>query len=132
MVMAVDSVWNRNAGGGPYGGGNIGLDPPCIYDPNYMSPQNQYGDTRYAAEEFQDPKWGFYWYGAWEPSFPLNWNVFGGAWPWHSNGTIANVTFMDSHTKGMSISQMTKGCNVQDFWGGNITNESQYIWGFRQ
>jgi prepilin-type N-terminal cleavage/methylation domain-containing protein len=122
MIFAIDSVWNRSPSGAPYGGGNIALDPPCIFDLNVPGV-----DTRPGAGAFG----GYYWYGGWNPSQPLSWNVFGGAWPWHTNGKIAVISFMDGHTKAMSISQTTVGCNVQDAFGGLITNESVYMWGDR-
>ncbi len=71
MILAVSSIWNRDASGAPYGGGNDAVDSPCIRDVagNYLEPGAPYLG-------------GYYWYGGWNPSSPLSWNVFGGTWPW--------------------------------------------------
>lgn len=115
--MAVSSIWYRTASGAPIGGGNPGVDPPCIYDQNY-------NDTRYAwANDF-----GYHWYGGWNPSTPLAWNVFGGVWPWHSGGTMVIASYADGHAKSSQLTSLAAGCNVLDSWAGIITDKSKYSW----
>ena len=114
MILGVDCLWNRTPTGTPYGGGNDAIDPPCRYYADGSDSFPYHGDIYY------------YWYGAWVPSQPLAWNVFGGVWPWHGN--IVNTAFVDSHVKPMRIPQLTAGCNVQDYWGGVIYDKGAYLW----
>ncbi|MDW8367298.1 MAG: prepilin-type N-terminal cleavage/methylation domain-containing protein, partial [Abditibacteriales bacterium] len=81
-IYALDSVWDRTAGGTPFGGGNYALDPPCrrYTDGSDSLPPPPGGGTR--------PR---YWFGGWNPSLPNAWNVYGGAWPWHMQNF--NVAF---------------------------------------
>jgi prepilin-type processing-associated H-X9-DG protein len=118
-IYIINSIWDRSASGTPIGGGNWGLDPPCRY---YAASQGG-GDS---FPPLQGGCLGYWWFGAWVPSQPNAWNVFGGAWPWHGN--IANVGFADGHAKGMVMSQTTAGCDVRDYWGGYIFDKAKYMW----
>jgi prepilin-type N-terminal cleavage/methylation domain-containing protein/prepilin-type processing-associated H-X9-DG protein len=114
-ILATDSVWSRDAGGTPYGGGNLFVDPPC----------RMYADgTDSFPVQYKYP-WFFY-MGGWSPSQPNAWNVFGGAWPWH--GDRVNAAFADGHVKSLHIKQLAAGCDVQDAWGGVITDRDAYLW----
>jgi len=123
MIMAIDSVWNRTPApsGYPYGGGNEALDAPCIFDMNYT-------DTRPGAPF----TYGYWWYGGWAPSQPYAWNVFGGAWPWHTNNKICITSFMDGHAKGIQVGILGRGCEVRDGLQGRITDPSIYMWNPKQ
>lgn len=113
-IYAVDSIWDR-AGGSPKGGGNYAIDPPCI--------RLQDGtDTRPGV----GPNDNYYWFGGWNPGSPTAWNVFGGAWPWHNDTAV--VAFADGHVKAMKIGALAAGCNVQNGWGGRITDRQAYLW----
>jgi prepilin-type N-terminal cleavage/methylation domain-containing protein/prepilin-type processing-associated H-X9-DG protein len=114
-ILGLDSIWNRDSGGSPYGGGNLFVDPPC----------RLYADGTDSFPGQGAYPW-FFWMGGWTPSQPLAWNVFGGAWPWH--GERVNVAFMDGHVKSMHFKQLAAGCDVQDAWGGAITDPSAYLW----
>ncbi len=115
--MALSSVWNRDAAGNPFGGGNAGVDAPCILDGNG-------NDTRPGVSNGQIT----YWYGGWNPTTPLAWNVFGGVWPWYNSGHTVVISYNDGHVKALDITQVAAGCNVLDGWAGEITNESIYNW----
>ncbi|MHB8635392.1 MAG: prepilin-type N-terminal cleavage/methylation domain-containing protein [Fimbriimonadaceae bacterium] len=117
IFMATSSVWGRRASGTPYGGGNAGVDPPCVFLPDGT-------DTRPGS----NPTYSYYWYGAWQPTSPLAWNVFGGVWPWYNSGQIFIASYCDGHAKAVPIGAAATGCNVQDSWGGFITNPSIYNW----
>lgn len=113
--------FDRDASGGLKDGGQLPIDPPCFYAPGPVSvTANPYGSS-------------FYYYGGWNPSTPLAWNVFGGAWPYYggkgtSTGARSSVGFTDGHAKTMTISQMTDGCDVKDHSGGYVTDRNKYIW----
>ena len=116
--MAVNSIWGRrnDAVGTPYGGGNYGVDAPCMFDAN---------------NNFLLPGWGagdysYYWFTGWNPSNPLNWAVFGGVWPWH--GTKVVASWCDGHTKVLDITQVAAGCDVRDGWGGHVLDTRTYLW----
>ena len=127
-IMAVESIWNRTASGSPDGGGNWALDPPARFDTN----NNNTFPT--------PPNHGTWWFGGWNPTSNLAWNVFGGAWPWHlgknrgqntwarRNEGIVCTVFMDTHTKPYKIDQLAAGCNVLNAWGGRIFDKSIYQW----
>jgi prepilin-type N-terminal cleavage/methylation domain-containing protein len=117
MIEATSSVWNRTAGGTPYGGGNIAVDPPCILDNNFQ-------DTRPGSAGI----FTYYWYGGWNPSSPNAWNVFGGVWPWYTSHQQVLTAFVDGHVKSLPIGQMAVGCQVVTGWGGRITNPATYMW----
>ncbi len=116
MILAVDAVWNRNSSGQAYGGGNEGVDPPCVFDQSgrWMLPFT--------------PTYLYYWYGGWNPSQPLAWNVFGGLWPWHTDHRQVVTSFMDGHAKSVALGQFSQGCNVRDGWGGLVTDQTKYMW----
>jgi len=114
-ILGVDSLWNRSASGSPYGGGNIFVDPPC----------RVYADGSDSFPGQGAYPW-FFWYGGWAPSQPLAANVFGGVWPWH--GDRVTVAFADGHVKSYHIKQLAAGCDVQDGWGGAISDRDAYLW----
>ncbi len=135
MIAFLDSIWDRDRStGAPKGGGNWALDPPCRFyrDPN----TGQTIDTFPLPGDIS----GFYWFLGWNPNRPLDWNVFGGVWPFHRGGNkgrdtvarrneaVAVVTFVDGHSKAMRIDQIAAGCNVQPRWRGVIYDREAYLW----
>lgn len=114
-ILAVDCLWDRDASGNTVGGGNAAVDPPCRY----------YSDGK-DSFPVQKSYPGYYWYGAWAPSQPLAWNVFGGVWAWHTD--FVNTAFCDGHVKSLKINALTAGCSVKDAWGGAIVDKSAYMW----
>ena len=114
-ILAVDSEWNRDANGIPDAGGGAAVDPPC----------RQYSD---GVDSFPAPNqfllrssWG-----GWQPSHPIWGGVYGFAWPWH--GDFATVAFCDGHIKALTMNALAAGCDVQDGWGGYITDREKYLW----
>jgi prepilin-type processing-associated H-X9-DG protein len=116
-LYAISSIWDRTSSGGPRGGGNWALDAPCIIDTSGR-------DIR----PFVNTCPGSWWFGGWNPSQPNAWNLYGGAWPWHSSGQVAVVSFADGHVKAMRMGAVAAGCDVRDGWGGRVTDRSKYIW----
>lgn len=111
-ILAVDSIWDRDATGKPQGGGNWSLDPPA----------------RIAVGGIDTFPFGGspYWFGGWNPSMPLAWNVYGGCWPWH--GSICTTIFTDTHVKPMRIEQLGAGCDVKNAWTGQIYDRDAFLW----
>lgn len=116
--MALSSMWGRRSTGAPYGGGNMGVDAPCIFDASG-------NDTRPGASGGYA---GYYWFGGWNPDQTLAWNEFGGVWPWHTDGKVVIVSFGDGHTKAQQLTSLAAGCNVLDGFAGEITDKSKYGW----
>lgn len=114
-IYAINSIWDR-VGGNPAGGGNWALDMPC----------RRYSDNTDSLPPLPAGAIGRWWFGGWNPGSPLAWNVFGGAWPWHSG--FANIVWADGHSKAMRMSQVTAGCNVQAGWTGLIFDRDKYLW----
>ncbi len=115
-IYMINSVWDRSSGGTPIGGGNWALDMPC----------RRYSDLTDSLPALPGGATGRWWFGGWNPASPNAWNVFGGAWAWHSG--IANINFADGHAKGMRMSQTTQGCDVQNAWAGLIFDKEKYLW----
>ena len=80
-MLAVDTIWDRDAGGTPKGGGNWVVEAPCIRgaDGNKITPTDFLG------------------YGGWYPSQKTSWLQYGGAWPRHLNQI--NIAYTDGHAK---------------------------------
>jgi len=116
-IFATSSIWNRDAAGNPFGGGNAGVDPPCVIDSNG-------NDTRPGYQQGD----GYYWYTGWNPTEPKTVYVFGETWPWYNSGQTEIVSYSDGHAKAVALTQLTLGCNVQDGWAGEITNVNIYPW----
>lgn len=114
-IYSISSVWNRTATGRPIGGGNYEVDAPCIYDSNFQ-------DLRPGMADWP----GYWWFGGWNPSSPLAWNVYGGVWPWHGDKTI--VTYTDSSTRVKPLKAVPAGCNVLDGHGGTAYDLATYEW----
>jgi prepilin-type N-terminal cleavage/methylation domain-containing protein/prepilin-type processing-associated H-X9-DG protein len=117
-IFVINSVWDRTAGGTPLGGGNWAMDMPCR---NYAASQGG-GDSLPPLNGCL----GYWWFGGWNPSNANAWNVFGGAWPWHSG--LANVGWADAHAGAKQMSQVTAGCDVQNSWAGFIFDKEKYLW----
>jgi prepilin-type N-terminal cleavage/methylation domain-containing protein len=117
-IFIINSIWDRTAGGNPTGGGNWAMDMPCRV---YAASQGG-GDSLPPLNGCL----GYWWFGGWNPTNPNAWNVFGGAWPWHSG--IANVGWADAHASGKVMSAVTAGCDVRNAWGGFIFDKEKYVW----
>jgi prepilin-type N-terminal cleavage/methylation domain-containing protein/prepilin-type processing-associated H-X9-DG protein len=112
-ILAVDSVWDRDANGNPIGGGSWTVDPPCRYRLD-------------GSDSFPFPGANVWWWGGWNPSQPQAGGVFGFTWPWHSE--MANVAFTDGHVKTMRMEALAAGCDVKDAWQGAIFEPEKYLW----
>jgi prepilin-type N-terminal cleavage/methylation domain-containing protein/prepilin-type processing-associated H-X9-DG protein len=120
-LYAVESIWDRTAGGAPRGGGNWALDAPCRRTTAALGSVDTFPPLSGGAT-------GRYWFGGWNPTATNAWNVFGGVWPWHQK--MANVMFADGHAKAMQVGAIAGGCNVVAGWGGQIFDRTQYIWDY--
>ncbi len=118
-IYAVDSVWNRDSGGGPFGGGNYGIDPPC----RTYAPAIGGGDSWPPPP---GPPNSRYWFGGWNPTQTTAWNQYGGAWWWHSG--MFTTAFADGHVKAMTLGQIYAGCTPANGSRGLITSKSEYLW----
>lgn len=112
----ITGIFDRTASGTQLDGGQLPIDPPCIFNADGTPPgivAYQYSGT-------------YYYYGGWRPDLPNAWNVFGGVWPYYSQ--TATTGFMDGHVKSLKIGQVSAGCNVLPAWGGVITDKNAYLW----
>ena len=109
-MMSIDSIWDRDAAGVPFGGGNWVVEAPCIKDANNqpITPTNFLG---YSA--------------GWQPN-TNSWLQYGGAWPRHFGRF--NISYCDGHVKTISPAQLGAGCDVQPSHGGAATDRDAYIW----
>jgi prepilin-type N-terminal cleavage/methylation domain-containing protein len=115
-ILNITGVFDRDASGGVLNGGQLPIDPPCRL---WTDGTDTLAPTPYGAT-------GRYYFGGWRPDLPLAWNVYGGVWPYYANK--ATTGFMDSHAKPLNIGAIAAGCNVLPLWGGQVTDNSIYIW----
>jgi hypothetical protein len=115
-IMYMDSVWDRNAAGVPYGGGTWGVDPPCIRNQNnQLLPPFPPGFTTY------------YSFGGWNVSQPLSGGVYGYAWPWHNEEFVGVMA--DGTARTFTLANLTAGCDVRSGnHSGQVTNMQAYLW----
>lgn len=116
-IYGISSIWDRTSAGAPHGGGNWALDAPCIYSTTFV-------DQR----PFLAGCPGYWWFGGWNPGSPNAWNVYGGVWPWHTNTTIAIVSWADGHVTARRIPSLTVGCDVRNGFQGTIIDPGRYLW----
>jgi prepilin-type N-terminal cleavage/methylation domain-containing protein len=131
-ILLAESVWQRNATGGPIRGGSRSVDMPCFQDPQggWVQPF--------------PPNWiQFWWHGGWTPNQPLAHTVFGRLWPWHMGKNRGNETwnrrnegivvhsFIDGHSKPMKIDQTTAGCALNVGTYGTVFDFQAYQWDTR-
>jgi prepilin-type N-terminal cleavage/methylation domain-containing protein len=128
-ILAVETVWQRNASGKEYGAGSRSADPPSLYDidGNVAIPYPP-GTTQ------------FWYHGGWNPGQPLSFVVFGRVWPWHGGGDrgqdtwkrrnegVVVTTFVDGHSKALKVDNLTAGCQVLAQSGGRIFDPDAYLW----
>ena len=115
-ILNVTGVYDRDASGGVLNGGQLAIDPPCRF----------WQDGTDTIAPFPVGATSTLFFGGWNPTTPLAWNVYGGAWPYYANK--ATTGFMDSHAKPLNIGALAAGCNVLNAWGGQVTDPSIYIW----
>ncbi len=137
-ILFVDSIWDRDSQTGhPKGGGNWIVMPPCRFwrNPN----DNRVLDTLTLLYSPRATRW--YSYGSWcrcsdwqgagrllqQARGDCLWLEFGGTWPWHRN-TRMMVVFADGHTKALTPSQLTRGCDPRPCMNGFILNPEEYMW----
>jgi prepilin-type N-terminal cleavage/methylation domain-containing protein/prepilin-type processing-associated H-X9-DG protein len=119
-IMFVDSVWARDSGGSPVGGGNWLVTPPCRLEVDSGAIVDSFGMTD--GEEIFSMSHG--WSG--NNSSPA---VYGNAWPWHSG--MLNVARVDGSVKAIPLPTLSQGCDAQPLWKGLIVDSDQYIWSSR-
>jgi prepilin-type N-terminal cleavage/methylation domain-containing protein len=137
-IMYGTSIWLRDSGGTPTGGGNWVVQTPCWDDSagNLLPPMNRYTDMNGSGKYY-----GYF--SGWVPN-PLAWNVYGGLWPFYNqtdskattaaqNGQVV-IAFADSHCKAMPISQIAVGCSAYGVGAlqGRVTDASKFMWAIQQ
>jgi len=118
MILALDSVWDRDEAGRPKGGGNLLAVPPCRYQVLDgirfdTFPVSTSGAAVWAPSEGWDL----------DPKSPLR---YGGAWPWH--GGRLNVSQVDGSARSLALSALSSGCRLGAGWEMSIADGSVYLW----
>lgn len=114
-LLTVDSVWDR-VSGMPRKGGTFNVDMPARHTTaNVDTVPPVPGCTA---------RW---WNGGWNPSQPNGANVYGYAWPWHKNNSVA-VAFADGHASVLSVAALSAGATVRDAWTGRVFDREAYLW----
>jgi prepilin-type N-terminal cleavage/methylation domain-containing protein len=124
-IVYVDSVWSRDDGGNPTGGGSWLVMPPC----RYSDEGGQRIDT--FVQSVPDDKQLFIPTDreGWETTVPRSPTVYGGAWPWHFGRMT--VGYADGSVASLSPEHLGDGCTVRQNWEGTIHNSRVYRWDLR-
>ena len=141
-IMYANSIWDRDGGGNPTGGGNWVIETPCWLDQNsqLMQPMAQY-----ACGTGDCTLWSYS--RGWEPPTQTltvdSWLVYGGMWPFHNQTSLANiqpglkdghavVIMADTSTKSRPIKAITEGCSSYGVGTrqGKVTDRSKFLWDF--
>lgn len=130
-LMWGTSIWDRDAGGGPKGGGNWVIETPCWQDTNgnYLQPFAGYAADGTLAS----------YPGGWNNNANA-WNVYGGLWPFYNQTAVGNfpglkdghviLGFADSHVQSKPLNYTTQGCSAygQTDRKGTVTDKDKFIW----
>ena len=132
-LMWGTSIWDRDSGGNPQGGGNWVVETPCWQDAsgNYLQPMAQYAADGTLA--------------SYPDGWSLNanaWDVYGGLWPFYNQRAIPGYTglkdgfvvigYADSHVQAKPLNYVTQGCSTygQGVRKGTVTDKDKFIWDF--
>lgn len=124
-VHYLDSVWSVN-NGRPTGGGSWLVSPPCRYERTGDQVIDTFTAARGPSASPTTPSQVFEPVKGWEPNAESSPNMYGGAWPWHSNRL--NVIKVDGSARSMTLQGLTSGCEVLPSWQGAIYDPGIYPW----
>jgi prepilin-type N-terminal cleavage/methylation domain-containing protein len=128
-LMWGTSIWDRNPGGGPKGGGNWVIETPCWLDENenLLQPMAKAGADLWS--------YGTGWSGA------NDWLIYGGLWPFYNQRSLDSLApglkdgqvvigFADTHVKARAINTLTQGCSAYGVGTrrGVRTDKEKFIW----
>jgi len=116
-LLFVDSVWDREADGTPFGGGSWLVVPPCRYQLRDRRRTDTFDESDLPVYA---PSMG------WDVDNPFSGHIYGNAWPWHS-GRV-NLIRVDGSAKSAPISDLSAGCTVEEGWGGLVKDSGNYLW----
>ncbi len=141
-IMYANSIWDRDGGGNPTGGGNWVIETPCWLDENskLMAPMSQY-----ASGTGDGTLWSYA--NGWAPPTKVltsdSWLVYGGMWPFHAQTSLSNiqpglkdgqavVIMADTSVKSRPIKSLTDGCSAYGVGTrqGKVTDRSKFLWDF--
>ncbi len=117
-VFGVDSAFDVDQTGRPFGGGSHLVVPPCRFQQNGTAQV----DTFFFGQGIEVVVADL----AWSKDGSQNLREYGGAWPWH-RGRMT-VLFVDGRAKPLSPTQLARGCNVENAFQGVIVDPNNYNW----
>lgn len=139
-IMFGTSIWDRNTGGSPTGGGNWVIETPCWEDSNnrILRPMD-----RYASGTGDGTLWSYD--RGWATPTPTinssSWLIYGGLWPFYNQVDLSRiqpglkdghvvVMMADTSVKSRPIKSMTEGCTAYGTgqFKGNVTDTNKFLW----
>lgn len=120
-IQFVDSVWDLDIAGRPYGGGNHLIVPPCRYSKQGSSLVDTFrfgSDDVYLSNDGWIP-------GNRESGFL----EFGGAWPWHTGKMT--VLYVDGSVHKFAPGRLLVGCEAASPNTGRVFDPASYYWDLR-
>ncbi|MBX7132379.1 MAG: type II secretion system GspH family protein [Fimbriimonadaceae bacterium] len=116
----VDSVWEIDSSGRPSGGGSYLVVPPCRYTSDGIGRYDTFMMPALNDSQVYKANAG------WLPSEGNRPAKYGGVYPWHRGR--ATVAFADGSVRSLTLSGLTRGCDVRPDWGGTIFDLVSYGW----
>jgi len=117
MLLYVDSVWDLDDSGRPFGGGSWLVIPPCRYVQTGRTVVDTFGVVGkpvYAR------------YSGWAVNDKTSVLRYGGAWPWHSGRMTLVRT--DGSASVVAVQELSAGCDVKENWSGFVQRSGNYLW----
>ena len=132
-IAFFNSIWDRNSGGNPKGGGNWVVETPCWIAPGgsgLARPMARYGPSGDNTLFNYGTGW----------SSQNDWLVYGGTWPFHNQMPISGYAGLkdghevtlnaDTSAKSRPLKSLMSGCDAygQTSFGGTILDSGKFPW----
>jgi prepilin-type N-terminal cleavage/methylation domain-containing protein len=139
-LLFATSIWYRDAGGNPTGGGNWVIETPCWKDSSgqFLRPLRTYATGTGDGTLWSYPSG---WATPSNPPGADSWLVYGGTWPFWNQSSLSNIqaglkdgrvitAMADSSVRSMPVKRLTDGCTAYGGgqFKGTVTDTSRFIW----
>jgi prepilin-type N-terminal cleavage/methylation domain-containing protein len=139
-LLFASSIWFRDGGGNPTGGGNWVIETPCWQDDagKILRPMSKYHPDGGDGSLFSYPNG---WVAPTSYISSDSWLVYGGTWPWWNQTSLNNIqpglrdgqvvtAMADSSVKSRPVKRLIDGCTAYGTgqFKGTVTDKEKFIW----